>query len=675
MTADGALTSLYSFSGDTDGSNPFGGIILSQDGNLYGTTESGGTYGSGTVFRMATDGTLVTLAHFDGYQGATPEGILLQGADGNLYGTPPSGGQANEGAIYRLTINSPLQITRQPQPQLAFLGDTVSFNVATFGSLPVSYQWRKNSNNLTNAGSLSGSSARTLLLTNITIADAANYSVVVSNASGSVTSASARLEIMVSPPYSVEVGGDEPLRFQWQKNGTNLTDGGSILGSASSTLTLNNVAAVSAGTYSVIVSNDLDFVTSDGALLTVVPVTQPGAFFYSLHSFTTSGTGLNPYAGLIQAKDAFLYGTTLNGGASGYGSAFKVATSGSFSLLHSFTNGLDGSAPFAGLVQGRDGNFYGAAFQGGNSSSGTVFKMTSTGGFPFLFSFLGGDDGTDPAASLIQGADAKLYGTAYQGGTNNLGSVFSITTNGVFAPLISFDQDNGANPVASLVQATNGVLYGTTYLGGTNDYGTVFSVTTNGALTTLVSFGYTNGAYPGGSLIQASDGPFYGTTGTGGTNGGWGTIFRMTADGALSTLYSFAYDDGAYPGAGLFQATDGNLYGTTAEGGVGGQGTVFRVTTNGVLTTVVWFNGANGANPQSPVIQARDGSFCGTAEYGGTGYNGASSTGDGLIFRLILPMFLSNPFTQAVATVDAPYAASLTANSIRPPGDTVLFAT
>ena len=128
------------------------------------------------------------------------------------------------------------------------------------------------------------------------------------------------------------------------------------------------------------------------------------------------------------------------------------------------------------------------------------------------------------------------------------------------------------------------------------------------------------------------------------------------------------------PAAGLVQATDGNLYGTTSEGGWGGQGTVFRLTTNGVLTTVVWFNGANGANPQSPVIQARDGSFCGTTEYGGTSYNGASGTGDGLVFRLVLPMFLSNPFTQAVATVSVPYVASLTANSIRPPGDTVLFA-
>jgi uncharacterized repeat protein (TIGR03803 family) len=692
MAADGTLTSLYSFSGDTDGSNAYGGLLLSSDGNLYGTTESGGAYGFGTVFRVSPDGTLVTLAHFDGYQGANPEGTLAQGTDGNLYGTTAYGGQGGEGAIFRLSINSPLQITGQPQPQVAFLGDSVAFNVATFGGLPVSYQWRKNGQNLADAGSLSGSNARTLLLTNITVADAADYSVVVSNASGSVTSVSARLEVLVSPPYivsgpddqtvllgatatfSVEADGTEPLLFQWQKNGANLTDGGYILGSATSTLTINSASAASAGAYSVIVSNDIDFVTSRGAVLTVVPVSQPGSVFATLHPFSGSSSGVNPYAGLVQGNDGLLYGTTLDGGDSGYGVAFSLASNGLFSVLHSFTNGLDGGVPFAGLVQGRDGGFYGAAFEGGASSSGTLFKINSAGGFTTLYSFFGGDDGSDPAASLIQGADGKLYGTAYQGGINDFGSVFSVTTNGIFAPLVSFDEDNGAYPVASLVQAANGVLYGTTYLGGSNGYGTVFSLTTKGALTTLVSFNYTNGATPVGALIQASDGFFYGTTGAGGTNGGWGTVFRMTADGTLTTLYSFGYDDGAYPAAGLIQATDGNFYGTTSEGGWGGQGTVFRITTNGVLTTVAWFNGANGANPQSPVIQIRDGSFCGTTEYGGTFYNGASGTGNGRVFRLVLPMFLSNPFTQAVATVSLPYVASLTANSIRPSGDTVLFA-
>ena len=555
VTPDGALTSLYSFSGDADGSNPFGGLLLSSDGNLYGTTAGGGTFGSGTIFRMSPDGAFVTLVNFDDYQGANPQSVLMQGADGNLYGTTPAGGQLSEGVIYRVAINSALQITSQPQTQRAFLGDTVSFRVATFGSLPVSYQWRKNGRNLGDAGSLSGSNARTLLLSNVVVGDAANYSVVVSNTYGTVTSATARLEIMVSPPYiiagpedqtvlvgstatfSVEADGDEPLRYQWLRNGTNLTDGGSILGSTTSLLTINNASAVNAGTYSVIVSNDLDFVASVGATLTVLPLIQPGAFYSNLHPFPGGTGGLNPYAGVIQGRDSLLYGTALNGGSAGYGLIFRLSTAGSFTIMRSFTNGVDGATPYAGLVQATDGNFYGAAFAGGAAQAGAAFRMTSGGVLSPLYAFLGLDDGAEPAASLIQGGDGKLYGTAYQGGTNNLGSVFSLTTNGTFTPLYSFDGDNGANPEASLVQASNGLLYGSTYSGGTNGFGTLFSLTTNGVFTPLVSFNQHNGANPLGALVQAADGVFYGTTATGGTNGGFGTVFRMTADGALTTIY------------------------------------------------------------------------------------------------------------------------------------------
>jgi uncharacterized repeat protein (TIGR03803 family) len=690
LAADGTFTSLYSFTGGNDGSNCYGGLLLASDGNLYGTTESGGVYGLGTVFRITTDGTLATLVSFDGYQGANPECTLIQGTDGRLYGTTQNGGANGWGAIFRLSIDSPLQITQQPHPQLAFAGDTVTFSVATFGSLPVSYEWLKNGMSLSDGGNVSGFSSRTLTLTNLGVADAALYSVVVSNTYGAVTSAVARLEVIFSPPYvisgpeaqtvlvgatvtfSVEAAGDA-LTFQWQKNGTNLVDGGNISGSATPTLTLAAVTVTNVGTYSVIVSNALDVVSSSSAVLTVLPVNPPGTSLTSIRSFSSGTTPFNPHAGVVQGTDGNFYGTTVDGGAGLYGTAFKLLASGAVTVLHSFTNGVDGANPFAGVIQATDGKFYGASLEGIGASFGTLFRMTTSGALTPLYGFGGGTDGGNPLASLVQGSDGNLYGTASTGGSNGVGTVFSLSTNGLFTPLWSFNATNGSYPAAPLVQGRDGKLYGTTAAGGAQDLGTVFSLTTNGMFNSLVSFDSTRGAYPSNGLVQATDGAFYGTAVSGGTNGGWGTVFRLAADGTLSTLHSFNYEDGAYPVGGLVQATDGNLYGTTSQGGIGGQGTVFQITTNGLLTTLIWFNGPNGANPQGALIQARDGSFYGTAEFGHTGYNGYADSGDGFVFRLILPLFLSNPFTQASATATAPYSGSLSTNAVSPAGDVLTF--
>jgi uncharacterized repeat protein (TIGR03803 family) len=692
LTPDGVLTAIHSFTGGSDGGNPFGGLLLASDGNLYGTTEVGGNYGVGTLFRISTTGAFSTLAHFDGYQGAYPECTLAQGSDGNLYGTASGGGQNNEGTIYRLTIDAPLLITRQPQTQQAFLGAAALFSVATFGQLPVAYQWRKNGQPLNDDSRISGAHSRVLSLTNLDLPDAALYSVVVSNSHGSVTSAPAALQIIVSPPFivsepedqtvlagsaatlSVWVDGDEPLSYQWQKDGTNVVDSANVVGSTSDTLTILSAASTNSGVYTVTVSNALLSVASDPATLTVLPPVQPGGSLSALHQFGGGFSGANPYAPLIQAQDGLFYGTTVNGGFAGYGTAYRVGTAGSFNVLHSFQNGGDAALPLAGLLQGRDGNFYGAAFAGGAGSAGALYQMNSSGQINPLYTFQGLEDGGSPPASLIQGADAKLYGVSYRDGTNGLGGVYSVTTNGEFVSLAAFDSINGAGPVASLVQGTNGFFYGTTYTGGANNLGTVYFVTTNGALAALVSFNGTNGANPAGALIQAADGAFYGTTEAGGTNGGWGTVFRVTGGGALTTLHAFNGNDGAYPEAGLFVGTDGNLYGTTSEGGWGGQGTLFRITPAGELTTLIWFSGPNGANPFASVTQARDGSFWGTTAFGAVGYNGLAGTGNGLAFRLVLPMFLQSPFTQAVAQVSVPYAASLVSNTITAPGNSLTFS-
>ena len=264
--------------------------------------------------------------------------------------------------------------------------------------------------------------------------------------------------------------------------------------------------------------------------------------------------------------------------------------------------------PLAGLIQGRDGSFYGTTAIGGTNLGGTVFQAMTNGAIATLVSFdVSGNAGKSPYAGLVQASDGSLYGTTYQGGTNGgYGTIFKLTTNGTFTSMYSFTGTNdGANPYAGLLQGSDGNFYGTTFFGGTNGYGTVFRYATNGTFTTLVSFGNTNGAYPQAAVIQASDGNFYGTTSAGGayTNGaglGYGTVFEMTTNGTLTTLISFNGTNGASPQAGLVQSTDGNFYGTTANGGTNGCGTVFRlssivppprflmVTRAGAMLTLTW---------------------------------------------------------------------------------------
>jgi uncharacterized repeat protein (TIGR03803 family) len=192
--------------------------------------------------------------------------------------------------------------------------------------------------------------------------------------------------------------------------------------------------------------------------------------------------------------------------------------------------------------------------------------------------------------------------------------------------------------VAGLIQGTDGNFYGTTAGGGANGHGTVFRITPDGTLTTLHSFAGTDGADSRAGLIQGTDGNFYGTTAGGGANAG-GTVFRITPDGTLTTLYSFAGTDGAYPIAGLIQGTDGNFYGTTSGGGANGGGTVFRITLEGTLTTLHSFcsltNCTDGAAPLAGLIQATDGNFYGTTEEGGANFckHADGSQGCGTVFK------------------------------------------
>jgi uncharacterized repeat protein (TIGR03803 family) len=376
--------------------------------------------------------------------------------------------------------------------------------------------------------------------------------------------------------------------------------------------------------------------------------------------YFNGGDGKWPSAALTLGSDGNLYGVTEQGGytnlnnKSGFGTVFKVTTNGALTTLASF-NGTNGYLPEAGLTLGSDGNFYGTTSFGGSPGGGTVFKVTTNGILTTLVSFSGLSNGETPNAALTAGSNGNFYGTTFGGGSGPgidqaAGTLFKVSTNGVLTTLVLFNITNGASPNAALTMGNDGNFYGTTEEGGTTNknilygaspwvgqgFGTVFKVTTNGTLTTLVFFNGANGQFPMGALTLGSDGNFYGTTLSGGntnlnSGNGYGTVFKVTTNGALTTLFSFTGTNGWGPQAGLTMGSDGNFYGTTEGGGDNLMGNIFKVTTNGSITTLASFSITNGDNPTTALTFGSDGNLYGTTQLGGNNNNGT-------VFRLLLPV-------------------------------------
>ena len=330
--------------------------------------------------------------------------------------------------------------------------------------------------------------------------------------------------------------------------------------------------------------------------------------------------------------------------AAGHLAAQVIATN-----LYSFSYGTPSSTngwyPEAGLVQGRDGNFYGTTSTGGGiQNGGTVFRISPGGSLTTLWMFdlrvANGDyDGSNPLAGVVQGSDGNLYGTTSTGGTNeDSGTVFQISTGGSLAILHEFTDltGDGLAPHAGLVEGSDGYFYGTTTAGGIYTGGAIYRINATGSSYGIL-YSFTNEpaeATPRAGLAQGSDGNFYGTTASGGTNGE-GTVFQFNTNGSLTTLHTFDYNgvnnfDGYTPQAGLVQGSDGNFYGTTYQGGTNGGGTVFRIDPTGSNYAILYlFNSytGDGKMPDARLILGSDGNFYGTTEQGG-------AHGGGTVFRI-----------------------------------------
>lgn len=368
----------------TNGEDAFSSLIEASDGNFYGTTVYGGMHNDGTVFQLTPAGVETVLYNFCS-QSACSDGSfaewVTQGSDGNLYGETYGGGANGQGSVFKITTSG----------QLTSLYSFCAQTACSDGALP--------------------------------------QSALVEGSDGSF--------------YGTTVAGGK-----------------------------HNQGTV--------------FKIDTSGILTTL-------YNFCAKSACTDGAG--PYIGLRLASDGNFYGTTAFGGTStacnlGCGTVFKITSSGTLTTLYSFcsqANCADGSTPQGLLLQASDGNFYGTTDGGGAINAGTAFKMNSSGKFRTLHSFCTGSctDGAVPYAGLIQGKDGNFYGTAAVGGAKGYGTVFKMSATGKIVTLHSFDNLDGFTPAAELLQASDGSLYGGTEEGGNlncsspNGCGTVYRISTH----------------------------------------------------------------------------------------------------------------------------------------------------------------------------------------------------
>jgi len=305
-----------------------------------------------------------------------------------------------------------------------------------------------------------------------------------------------------------------------------------------------------------------------------------------------------------------------------------------YKVIHTFTGGSDGIEPETGLLLAPDG-LYGVTYVGGgDSETGTVFRIDKAGHETVLFRFPGCCDvypkGAGPLGALIRDAAGNLYGTTYLGGANKLGTVFKIDKAGKETVLHSFKGADGSGPWAPLIRDADGSLYGTTAYGGNlenclSGCGTVFKLDAAGKLTVLYAFEDTfDGTIPTGNMVRDPQGNLYGIASQGGSSdcvgGGCGTLFKLNTSGTITILHVFHSSDsyGCFPFGGLIRDQAGNLYGTTDGCASGNNGTVFKLDRKGDITALYNFKGGrDGSGSAAPLTQDAAGNFYGTTEFGG----------------------------------------------------------
>jgi uncharacterized repeat protein (TIGR03803 family) len=321
-----------------------------------------------------------------------------------------------------------------------------------------------------------------------------------------------------------------------------------------------------------------------------------------------------PQIGAIQGST--LIGTLPYMGA---GVLFTLTTSGTYTTLHSFAAGTDGSSPRARLAVDGAGDIYGTASGGGANNAGTLWKFSAKGVMTTPHAFGANGDGSTPMQGPSMGPHRTVYGVTGEGAIGGSGNIFSLSHAGTYTDLYEFQsKGDGHCPFSGIAVSKTGTLYGTTVgVGyGGNPNGSVWSYSPAGVLTTLYVFqDGADGEWPTQAPVLDPAGDLYGTTSVQNGASFAGAIWKISAAGAFSILHAMnGATDGYAPNSPLLLGKDGLLYGTTGSGGASNDGTVFSISKTGAFTVVHSFaNGSDGAAPTGNLVRDSAGAI-----YGGT---------------------------------------------------------